>query len=103
MEAVIGEENNDGLFAKLQTVEFIHHLAYLRVRIAYARIISVAQFHLFFARERTLFSDAAVTAQFRPVMERDLGRVLRRSLTAWLRNLFAVVQIPILLRRAERQ
>src|SRR5215475_9069341 len=103
MEAMIGEEHYDGILGELQAIEFVNHLADLRVRIARARVISVPQLHGLLTRERPLFGDPAVSAQFWPVVERDLWSVPRRSVGTEFWYLCAVIHIPILFRRAERQ
>ena len=103
LPAVVAPQNHCRVLTQAQPVEFPEHAPHLGVHVAHAGVVAVDQ-HAHGGRfHRTAGGNPRVSAQFAPVRARQLRHVLGPLAPRWQLDVLGRVEVPILLRRVERQ
>ena len=101
--AMVAPQDDDGVVAQTKAIQFVEHLADLRVGIADRGVIAVLQLPGERVRHGAFLRRARISAQLIAVGERVGGRVFRVIRIGRQLDGCRIVKVPIFLRRNKRQ
>ncbi len=104
LPAVIAPHDNDRVIGEIQLVERVEKLANLGIGVRQRGVISMKEFERLVGGKRTVLRNVAVVSQFSPICTGERWSVFRSDvIVLGQREVAAFVEVPVLLRRDERQ
>ena len=103
MPAVVAPQDDDRFVGEARLIERVEHFAELRVHVADGGVVAVDERALEVVGQHAVLRDVFVLAQLAAKLRRILRRSIRWRAALGQRKSGAVVEVPVFLRRAERE